>query len=119
MSHTPGPWYVSPVRHRVGAIIGPTRVRVLVADCPPHLALRLDGAPHGLAPEEIGLPMAFANAHLIAAAPELLEACKAVLHHPDLIYTGCDHEPLDTCGLGGLIPLRDQLRAAIAKAEGK
>lgn len=49
-----------------------------------------------------------ANAHLIAAAPELLEALKDMLHvmeqHEQL--SGCD------CSIG------DQARAAIAKATG-
>lgn len=50
-----------------------------------------------------------ANAHLIAAAPELLEACKHVLDHlPDLEVEGSwDFENAKI------------LRAAIAKAEGR
>lgn len=44
-----------------------------------------------------------ANAHLIAAAPDLLEACKRVLSELDYVSIGAEED----------------LRAAIAKAEGE
>jgi hypothetical protein len=110
MSHTPGPWVMEHDHDEwnhegnkgVTRILGPNGMTIIG-----------NFQYYPVAPDELD------DYRLIAAAPELLEACKAVLHHPDLIYTGCDHEPLDTCGLDNLIPLRDQIRAAIAKAEGK
>lgn len=53
MSHTPGPWEIN--QHYVEAVGGPCRARIAIID---------DGA--GTNPE--------ANAHLIAAAPEMLAA---------------------------------------------
>ena len=57
-----------------------------------------------------------ANAHLISAAPELLEACKAMMPH--------NYNPANTLADDAVIPLDvtvgelRQLAAAIAKAEG-
>lgn len=88
--HTPGPWEVenakAPHTHhrwRIGSVSKP-------------IAAVLD-TPSGK--EEI------ANAHLIAAAPDLLEACKAA--YTSLIaQLGPHHE------------ITEQVGAAIAKAEG-
>lgn len=59
-----------------------------------------------------------ANARLIAAAPELLAACRATL-----AYLGCEAEELDREGkhnaAANTRELAAQLRAAIAKAEGR
>jgi hypothetical protein len=54
-----------------------------------------------------------ANAQLIAAAPELLEACKATWEALDEWAT--EREP----NLEEIAQLREQARQAIAKAEGK
>lgn len=57
-----------------------------------------------------------ANAHLIAAAPDLLAACKLALEWLDDV---CDPslEPFGNCTEEGLAAYR-QIEAAIAKAEG-
>jgi hypothetical protein len=89
--HTPGPWFVN----QAAANKGFARVTAnngMIAECGPH---REANEQH------------FANAHLIAAAPDLLETCKDIL---DDIKCGRD------------IHLRDNksvkcLKAAIAKAE--
>lgn len=52
-------------------------------------------------------PEAHANARLIAAAPELLEACQALIAH-------CDKNP----PMGETLWSVHQIRAAIAKATG-
>ena len=88
--HTPGPWRVAASKFREACrqkvcVVTDT---VTVADCGIFLEERWD------------------NAHLIAAAPELLEACKLALSA--LSKEG--NEP-------GLVA--DTIREAIAKAEGK
>jgi len=91
--HTPGPWKAVLVEgHRLGGRNGAARYDVLAMNPPDFVADRLTEA----------------NARLIAAAPDLLAACRAVLEclgrtlAPDYLP-----EP------------RELLRAAIAKAEGE
>ena len=104
LKHTPGPWYALPAR--AGFYIqAENDIIVDTAD---------QNARYGTIDDE-------ANARLIAAAPELLEALKA-LHHAVCGETGfaeavrnCSGiaypwEPLDAADLAA--------RAAIAKAEG-
>lgn len=84
--HTPGPWVAFFVDGRASVIMPAGR--------PGDICLFRDGA-------------AEADARLIAAAPELLEACKAILN----VYF-----PTDTCGA------REhwkRVEDAIAKAEGR
>lgn len=83
--HTPGPWYATPQGSR-GFEIGEVEIGMVIADGP-------------------GDPEAEANARLIAAAPDLFEAAKA----------------LEKCrrDKGWIGPALDQIAAAIAKAEGK
>jgi len=107
--------------------------RRLPADQPGHWSHRIcvlydhaehDGKPCGSiesqnkAQDEID-----ANARLIAAAPDLLEACRAALgvmeqhgHTHDNPTAGA---PIDMHDTGLSSPLSDVLRAAIAKAEGR
>jgi hypothetical protein len=86
--HTPKPWHHRPVVNEIQA--GPLNVKV--AQMP------MDG--QGRAHDEN-----LANARLIAAAPELLEACKAALH---AMRTGNS----EVSAIDGLV-------AAIAKAAGE
>lgn len=95
MKHTPGPW-----RANASWIEGPAMaLRIASVDWP--------SATPGSAPRNVA--EARANARLIAAAPDLLEAAKAILaRFPS------DHGPSS--------PLYDEakaLSAAIAKAEGR
>ena len=104
-SHTPGPWVcrhwdgnqqivIESVRHR-----GPNELALVR---PPLTATPHDGwtcTAEDVAENE-------ANARLIAAAPELLEACKLSLKN---VLS-------DTIAIS---TWRDMLRNAIAKAEGK
>ena len=84
--HTPGPWYVQESDHpNTGLLIKPIPGQV-VAECDP-------------------VPEMQANARLIAAAPELLEALKEAKYLIDQHYD----------------PASDRVKlinAAIAKAEG-
>jgi hypothetical protein len=102
MKHTPGPWVLERMRlpprardRRCGFVVnGPD----LTDDLPVRVCdLR---APRGMD----GFGEAEANAHLIAAAPELLAACEAALNA--MIYHGVAFAE------------RDTVLAAIAKAKG-
>lgn len=99
--HTPGPWTIerrADDGHRSGAqlgiIRGPKKSQ-WIADV-------------GLLHENDDRGGSLANAHLIAAAPELLEACIAALDE----YEANDCDP-EWC------PAMNALRTAIAKATGK
>lgn len=85
--HTPGPWHYAECQMGT-PFVDTESVGDLFA-----AALPLD--------EQI------ANAHLIAAAPDLLEALEAA--HGWLVLVGTDH----------LEPVRARCRAAIAKAKGQ
>lgn len=100
MSHTPGPWT---------PYFGSTTDTILVSDSEEHAVVNNFGARTHKG--GAGYPEVAANARLISAAPDLLEACKdaesivsGVLkaHAPDPIW----------------VELAAELRAAIRKAEG-
>lgn len=98
--HTPGPWWHDDdgfVRADVGTS-GDFVYSAPVAD--PHATKDID-------PDERE-----ANAHLIAAAPDLLAACEAVLPIIESLDSAKEEGDDDE-------PLAAQLRAAIAKAKGK
>lgn len=82
-AHTPGPWHIGDGTR----IIGANSQRVSVCDD--------NHATPGLA-----------NARLIAAAPDLLAALKAIAD------TTCNHGPNEVC-------CRDLARSAIASARGE
>ena len=56
-----------------------------------------------------------ANARLIAAAPDLLEALKALLEHIEIEFEGAE----DAADAYGITADMDRARAAIAKATGE
>lgn len=87
--HTPGPW-----AHDSGSTLVITE-EYIIADC---TAAALPESEQE------------ANARLMAAAPELLEACKDALEFIDFLM----HDSLVSDG-----ETRNMLRAAIAKAEGE
>lgn len=99
-AHTPGPWQITEMDGEVNrAVVGPDGE--LIADC---------FAPTA---EDFNLPQDYeANARLIAAAPELLEALSHLL------------EMVSECQLNGILPdakewPAEKARAAIAKAKGQ
>lgn len=118
--HTPGPWKVTvPSPTKLGA-----KVDVYAVEPPPKRGVRwgvcvLEAVRKQDAAEQV------ANARLIAAAPELLDALKAMLDRDTGSYCEwCEaHAPKDDLGnVTGAIYHRDwcqgeQARAAIAKAE--
>lgn len=92
--HTPGPWRPGHIDHwERGEKIA---VRAENIDNQPYVAFLpdLDGN-------------VLANACLVAAAPDLLAACKRMIKHIDHVW---DDDDLMEC--------RDELIAAVAKAEG-
>ncbi|MFA5382476.1 MAG: hypothetical protein WC356_04865 [Candidatus Micrarchaeia archaeon] len=109
--HTPGPWEVifedegeGHIIHMATAIENPGYFHSI------H-EVRYD---HGVEPEEKGFEEAEANAHLIAAAPDLLEACKAILEDIEDTLVDCDSP-----GTRQTLEIqRDFLQDAIKKADG-
>lgn len=93
MKHTPGPWSLN--------LIGETRGK---SDQPFLVGVEGFGGPAIVLHANFNHPEALANAHLIAAAPELLEACKMALSFWKEGKTG---------------DFTFYLKQAIAKAEGK
>jgi hypothetical protein len=93
--HTPGPWSVGEGTPDIAIITDKVLVAMVTNDED--------------SPCEDDEQMA--NARLMAAAPELLEACEAAL-----LLAGDDDLP-DNGGYNGAA-ITDQIRAAIAKAEG-
>jgi len=61
---------------------------------------------------------AAANAALIAAAPELLQALKAICEHANEAWAALDHDYHEVLA-GNLGDAVDQARAVIAKAKGE
>ena len=102
-AHTPGPWKVdSPPR-----TVTFEPAFAVNGDYGPPLAFVLGSDDH---------PEVRANARLIAAAPDLLEALEAALPWIDLargsdLNTDASHEAIDR--------IEAQARAAIAKAKGE
>ncbi len=104
MSHTPGPWHC----HTNGSEFSVTAEDHNGATC--YLA-RIDKfrTRHGDYADE-------ANAKLIAAAPELLEACKLSLRNTEDIIYKQPAKIMDSVELQSLRTWRDTLKDAIAKA---
>ena len=103
--HTPGPWVVGPVDDTVVTHLGADGRRYEVA------------AVEGDYNDPDQWPVMEANARLIAAAPDLLEAAKQALWHigsddDRLAMADADKWKTDEWQAAGL------LRAAIAKATG-
>ena len=91
--HTPGPWHnYGPIIHQKGQ-----HIAHVVAD-------RIGNA-------ERGTPTQRANAKLIAAAPDLLEACE--LAHTAILHAS------NGMMISGLPELLGRLSVAIARAEGR
>jgi hypothetical protein len=106
VKHTPGPWSNTPLQDTIWANSGNTKV-CTVADLPwkehPITGRRSSDAETEQA-----------NARLIAAAPELLEACKMLSSLAPSNEGIGGHAPI-----GAFFIAAQKARAAIAKAEGR
>jgi hypothetical protein len=106
-NHTPGPWYVTDI-----AIIG-NNGGTLIAEHPAVKWQALKSVTKsGDAIVAESIKQAYANAHLIASAPDLLSAARNAANVLAALATGqlAEIKP-DSNAL-------QELRAAIAKAEG-
>lgn len=101
MSHTPGPWRANWIRpdHSRGHTFDPTCA--ILADTAEYGTVRVADIPDPLTPEEE------ANACLVAAAPDLLDACEVAL---DALRDLTDHYTSGTI---------QRLEAVIAQAKGE
>lgn len=93
--HTPGPWNVSEEFDGTSIKAGMFHVTHTIQAC-------------GFHEPDVDKAVTQANARLIAAAPELLEACQALIAY-------CDKNP----PMGDSLWSVRQIRAAIAKATGE
>ena len=102
--HTPGPWEVKPYAWQRGnvSVFAPKFGRAPYGACVAYTPCS-DGVG--------GAEGALANARLIAAAPELLEALK-------FYGSSCDATESTPCGYEGNLCCK-RARAAIARAEGE
>lgn len=110
IGHTPGPWEYVPSNSNHGPYVANGWGAGDICDCytmskPSDLAVCNGGTSE---PIHFQHEEADANARLIAAAPELLEALKKLLSTAELELTDADH------ALGVY-----EARKSIAKAEGK
>jgi hypothetical protein len=112
--HTPGPWRVDE-RDRVSHGAGFEEVGPFVVLAPDDA----DGRPVVLAVlEDDGEPgQAKADAHVMAAAPDLLAALKAIVENEDAGRTATFWTAKDGIANAGQPVNSDAARAAIARAE--
>lgn len=98
--HTPGPWLARidppPKKGRIAS----TRMQMVLTSAPQSIAIDCTGSGETLIESE-------ANAHLIAAAPELLSELRGVLE-----WARVEKAPLRQIEI-------DSIAALIAKAEGR
>ena len=109
--HTPGPWRLTESGDAIVSADGGTLIVETGQDYWKNLEAAAAGASSDIAKRH--LPQVRANARLIAAAPELLEALVAILETADLSFG----EGEQAAKVGNAVI--SQARAAIEKANGK
>lgn len=102
--HTPGPWERGKVATHAVYIVQDGGERTQLATC--------------IGDEPFGWDTADANARLIAAAPELLEACEAALEIVSIEFERA-RQAEDFCKGAVLGKVEETIGAAIAKARGE
>lgn len=115
--HTRGPWYVGAMNDALFIIN--QQPSPSGSDAPvdtPHFGLKVIAKVES----GMGFEVDKANADLLAAAPDLLSACRVVTAYLDNLENGCDEaDPLTIARRTFHAPLRAALNPAIAKAEGR
>lgn len=108
-THTPGPWHVDPEYRtdRAGNMDGADQVCQPNGHTVAFLATGMDEEAH------------HANAHLIAAAPEMKEALKSLANEAAGFMSMADPEAHGQTNLRCLQRRIDAAHDAIAKAEGR
>ena len=113
--HTPGPWSVNGIIYKEDASAPTGRRSTLTGPTVTADVLLVSGVNGQVAEIRRGSngvgPFGIADARLIAAAPDLLAACKAALS----LVESLPYDPTDRQTLR----INDQIEAAIAKAEGR
>lgn len=107
VAHTPGPWKVGGEWPELVAVYDSRSIYIAHAETGEY--------KDWVAENPLGREVGTANAHLIAAAPDLLQSCKELcrrLESNELV-----NRPSDPCNEYDQ-PYYDRARAAIAKAEG-
>lgn len=98
-AHTPGPWKVFPTTDKGYSAISSVKWFALA-----EVVTRIEG-------DKEDCPTGLANAHLIAAAPDMLAVLKAMIADEDFV---------DLCqGIGAEPEWLKAARLAIARAEGR
>lgn len=117
--HTPGPWTITGISQQTGSIsVGSKDQRIVIADVTnaSSFADMLAGAMKrgGGGFRQSDALTQFANAALIAAAPDMYEALKAARDEIKQLYSmrGCEAE-------GSLEDWTADIDAALLKAEGR
>lgn len=117
--HTPGPWCVEdPMGADVGLWIVQSGLEPYQWSCIAMVCDDEDGTARDEGGRFIGRTEQEANAHLIAAAPELLDGCNALL---GLIQLVCDRDDMPAAIREALTTSHrvEEANGAIAKAEGR
>ena len=116
-NHTPGPWHAETSDHYT---LGGDMIEISLHDsegmiCDQIASVMLDTGDD-TAEDQKRYKEQEANAHLIAAAPDLLAACEAVYEADEAAI-----KELKACGLDGSVDpkITAQLKAAIAHAKGQ
>jgi len=104
-NHTPGPWTLGETDRNEQPTVVALDGGVLVAVCAHECITSL-------------IPEAIANARLIAAAPDLLEALKAIIAELRRVRD-VKPEQWDALVDPGLCNAWDAIRSAVTKAEGR
>jgi len=102
--HTPGPWSIfTDKKHKHNAGIEADGFSIICIGYPDETPAMDDSGVHGRTTDETT-----ANAHLISAAPDLLEALEAIMDSDLFEWNG-----------SAAFWLQDKVKAAIAKAKGE
>jgi len=123
--HTPGPWKVGRNGQKWNSPSSPTATveahRTYVEGVEPTVYRVADVIYPTTQEGCVGADERKANAHLIAAAPEMLEALKNLLETSEWLQSsGNLKSPIEPHPYGlGVMLAKSNARAAIAKAEGR